>query len=83
MVLGRRRSRKPTAVYPSVPFHTAPTAFGRNVEKHPEWVGVRMGTFDEDPGVRPSVRGWVGSAAPWEPIPEDGLPQHVGSRYGS
>ena len=34
------------------------------------------------PGVRPSVRSWVGSAAEWEPIPDDGLPRHVGSRYG-
>jgi hypothetical protein len=37
-------------------------------DKHPEWIGVRMGTFDGDPGVRPSVRSWVGSAATWEPI---------------
>ena len=55
--------------------------FARN-DKHPEWIGVRMGTFDRDPEVRPSVRSWVGSAAPWEPIPDDGLPRHVASRYG-
>jgi hypothetical protein len=27
-----------------------------------------MGTFDDDPGVRPSVRQFVAYAAPWECI---------------
>ncbi|HEV7936898.1 MAG TPA: GFA family protein [Solirubrobacteraceae bacterium] len=36
-------------------------------------VSVRMGAFDEDPGVRPSWRSYVADAAPWEPIPDDGL----------
>jgi hypothetical protein len=35
--------------------------------------GVRLGAFDEDPGVRPSYRQYVAYAAPWEPIPDDGL----------
>ena len=39
-------------------------------------IGVRMGAFDHDPGVRPAVRFWVGSAAAWEEIPDDGLPRH-------
>ncbi|MBJ7522253.1 MAG: GFA family protein [Solirubrobacteraceae bacterium] len=43
---------------------------------------IRMGAFDEDPGVRPSLRQWVGSAAPWEPIPDDGLPRFEGSAKG-
>jgi hypothetical protein len=34
---------------------------------------VRLGAFDEDPGVRPSYRQFVTYAAPWEPIPDDGL----------
>jgi hypothetical protein len=34
---------------------------------------VRMGTFDSDPGVRPSHRQYVAYAAVWEPIPDDGL----------
>jgi hypothetical protein len=37
---------------------------------------VRMGTFDDDPGVRPSYRQFVAYAAPWEPIPDDGLPRY-------
>ena len=41
----------------------------------PEVVGVRMGAFDSDPGIRPSFRQYVAYAAPWEPIPDDGLPR--------
>jgi hypothetical protein len=43
---------------------------------------VRLGAFDEDPGVRPSYRQHVGSAAPWEPLPDDGLPRYEGPRPG-
>jgi hypothetical protein len=39
-------------------------------------VGVRLGTLDADPGVRPAHHQFVAYAAAWEPIPEDGL-----SRY--
>jgi hypothetical protein len=48
---------------------------------HPDSIGVRMGTFDEDPGVRPSVRQFVASAVVWEAIPDDGLPRHAQSRH--
>ena len=41
----------------------------------PDVVAVRMGAFDADPGVRPSFRQFVAYAAPWEPIPDDGLPR--------
>jgi hypothetical protein len=37
--------------------------------------GVRMGLFDRDPGVRPQWRQFVAYAAPWEPLPDDGLPR--------
>jgi hypothetical protein len=36
---------------------------------------VRLGSFDRDPGIRPSVRQFVAYAAPWETIPDDGLPR--------
>jgi hypothetical protein len=36
---------------------------------------VRLGAFDGDPGVRPSAHQFVAYAAPWEPIPDDGLPR--------
>jgi hypothetical protein len=47
--------------------------------RHPEdpnIVGVRLGAFDGDPGIRPSARQFVAYAAPWEAIPDDGLPRY-------
>lgn len=41
-----------------------------------EIAGVRLGALDGDPGVRPSARQFVAYAAPWEPIPDDGLPRY-------
>ena len=41
----------------------------------PPVMGIRMGAFDHDPGVRPSYRQYVDYAASWEPIPDDGLPR--------
>ncbi len=46
----------------------------------PAVVSVRMGTFDGDPGVRPSYRQFVAYAAAWEPIPDDGLPHYAERR---
>jgi len=42
----------------------------------PEWVGVRLGVLDADPGIRPAARQYVAYAAVWEPVPDDGLPRH-------
>jgi len=49
--------------------------FGRNPSSG-EIVIVRLGAIDGDPGVRPSARQFVAYAAPWEPIPDDGLPRY-------
>jgi len=49
-------------------------------QKDADIVSVRMGTFDADPGIRPSYRQYVAYAAPWEPIPEDGLPRFPEAR---
>jgi hypothetical protein len=38
-------------------------------------LGVRLGAFDSDPGVRPAYRQYVAYAATWEEIPDDGLPR--------
>jgi hypothetical protein len=43
-------------------------------------IGVRLGAFDRDPGIRPQARQYVAYAAPWEPIPDDGLPRFPESR---
>jgi hypothetical protein len=49
--------------------------FSRDPDDHAK-IGVRLGTLDEDPGVRPSSRQFVAYAVPWEPIPDDGLERH-------
>ncbi len=43
-------------------------------------LGVRLGTVDGDPGIRPQYHQFVAYAAPWEPLPEDGLPRFDESR---
>jgi len=42
--------------------------------------GVRLGTLDSDPGIRPSAHTYVAYAAPWEEIPDDGLPRYPEQR---
>jgi hypothetical protein len=42
---------------------------------HPDRFSVRMGALDDDPGIRPSAHQFTDYAAPWEPIPDDGLPR--------
>jgi len=54
--------------------------FGRNLS-HPDSIGIRMGTFDADPGIRPSVRVFVADAAPWEAVPDAWIP--TGPTYRS
>jgi hypothetical protein len=44
-------------------------------------IGIRMGAFDADPGIRPSFHGFVANAPPWEAIPEDGLPRYAESYH--
>ena len=44
--------------------------------KDPDVIAVRLGAFDTDPGIRPTYRQYVAYAAPWEPIPDDGLTRH-------
>lgn len=54
--------------------------YGSN-PSHPESIGIRMGTLDDDPGIRPSVRQFVAYAASWEPLPHDGLLRFPESRH--
>ena len=37
---------------------------------------VRMGSLDQDPGLKPMHRTYVAYAATWEPIPDDGIPHY-------
>jgi hypothetical protein len=43
-------------------------------------MGVRLGTLEGDPGIRPEYRQWVESSPEWEPIPDDGLPRYSRGR---
>ncbi len=45
-------------------------------------MSVRLGVFDDDPGVRPSFRQRVESAAAWEPLWDDGLMCYEGPSPG-
>jgi hypothetical protein len=42
----------------------------------PGIISIRLGAFDGDPGIRPSLHQFVAYAAPWEPLPDDGLPRY-------
>ncbi|HZG34272.1 MAG TPA: GFA family protein [Gaiellaceae bacterium] len=44
--------------------------------------GIRLGAIDGDPGIRPQSHQYVAYAAPWEPLPEDGLPRYPETRPG-
>lgn len=49
--------------------------FGGTWPDGPE-VSIRLGAFDGDPGIAPQFHTFVGSKAPWEVLPDDGLPRH-------
>ena len=41
----------------------------------PAQICVPMGAIEGDPGVRPAFHQYVAYAAPWDPLPDDGLPR--------
>ena len=43
---------------------------------HGDEIAIRLGAFDGDPGIRPEFHLFVGSKAPWETLPDDGLPRY-------
>jgi hypothetical protein len=49
--------------------------FGGDWPEGPQ-VSIRMGAFDDDPGIRPQFHTYVDSRAPWDAI-ADNLPQHA------
>jgi hypothetical protein len=55
--------------------------FSRNPDDHSQ-MAVRMSAFDDDPGVALTWRQFVRYAAPWEPIPDDGLKRFEESSRG-
>ena len=49
--------------------------FGGTWPGGPE-VSIRFGALDGDPGIRPQYRSFVASKAPWDELPDDGLPRY-------
>ena len=41
---------------------------------NPDLISIRMGALDDDPGIRPGAHQFTDYAAPWHPLPDDGLP---------
>ena len=62
---------------------TCGAAVYANNRSHADPIGIRMGAFDDDPGIRPTVRQDVAYAAPWERLPDDGIPRHPESRHAT
>ena len=47
-----------------------------------EEVAIRFGSLDREPGIRPQFHTFVASRAPWDEIPDDGLPHYDGGHPG-
>jgi hypothetical protein len=44
---------------------------------------VRFGALDGDPGIRPQYHSFVAAKAPWDTLPDDGLPRHEAANTGA
>ena len=42
-------------------------------------VSIRLGSLDDDPGIRPEYHSFTADAAPWHELPDDGLPRYPGA----
>lgn len=58
------------------PFIRANHVFGGDWPEGPQ-VSIRLGTFDDDPGIAPQFHTFVDSRAPWDEISDD-LPRYRG-----
>jgi hypothetical protein len=43
-------------------------------------LAIRLGVFDSDPGVRPGYHQFTAYLAPWDTLPDDGLPRYPEGR---
>jgi hypothetical protein len=39
-------------------------------------ISIRLGALDDHPGIRPQYHSFVGSKAPWDELPDDGLERY-------
>ena len=49
--------------------------FGGDWPEGPE-VSIRLGALDDDQQIKPEYHSFVGSKAPWDELPDDGLPRY-------
>jgi hypothetical protein len=70
------RSYAPPDGFPKLFCGACGSALWSQSPDDPELLSVRLGAFDGDPGIRPSLHQFVAYAAPWESIPDDGLPRY-------
>jgi hypothetical protein len=52
--------------------------FGGTWPGGPE-VSIRLGTLDDDPGIRPQYHTFTGDVPPWDRLADDGLPRYDGA----
>ncbi len=45
-------------------------------------ISIRFGALDGDPGIRPALHLHVASRAPWDELPDDGLPRYDSGEIG-
>ena len=74
------RRYEPPGGFPKLFCPTCGSALWSQSPDDPEVISIRLGAFDSDPGIRPCYRQFVAYAAPWEPIPDDGLPRYPEGR---
>jgi hypothetical protein len=74
------RAYEPPGGFPKVFCSVCGSALWSRHPTDDDIINVRLGAFDSDPGIRPSYRAFVAYAAPWEPIPDDGLPRYAEGR---
>ena len=70
------RAYEPEDGFPKVFCSACGSAMWSRRPGEEEPAAVRLGAFDGDPGVRPSYHQFVAYAAPWQPLPDDGLPRY-------
>jgi hypothetical protein len=54
------------------------SVFGGTWPDGPE-VSIRLGTLDDDPGIRPQYHSFAAGVPPWDRLPDDGLPRYDGA----
>lgn len=74
------RSYKPVEGVPKIFCSNCGSALFSRDPFNDEEVAIRLGSLDGDPGIRPNYRQFVGSAAAWEPVPDDGLQRYPSYR---